>query len=384
MKPLIIGLGVNGWNVARALWAGGVEPVVIDNDRDSIFWRSRRLRPVHAERLCGPPLLRALREVVCDGAPCLLISATEEAVDYLNSNRDQLPAALRLDFPEAGTVSALLDKKEFHRLARSAGCAIYPMYFFDRGWNVEGGIEQVKFPCILKTRRKMYVSGLAKAYRISGPAELRHETERLARLPGLDPRDLLLQQWVPGGDGDVIFCLQYYGPESRPLLSFTGRKIRQWPPGTGGTASAMPVQLPAAAEEATRFFRSVNMRGLCSMEFKRSPADGSLSMIEPTVCRADYQEGTALVNGVNLPLAMYAAHAGLPPPPVREPPRPAIWVHVGPDYQSARKQGLTPWQWWRSLAGPKSYAVFTSEDVGPAAELLRRKLLGKWNRLLRR
>ena len=90
----------------------------------------------------------------------------------------------------------------------------------------------------LKTAAKMYVPGMQKAYRIESAAGLRQTVRHLATLDGLRPKDLVLQEWVPGGDGDVVFCMQYYGSNGRPMVSFVGKKIRQWRPETGGTASA--------------------------------------------------------------------------------------------------------------------------------------------------
>ena len=45
------------------------------------------------------------------------------------------------------------------------------------------------------------------------------------------------------------------------------------------------------------FFQRVGMTGACSMEFKRDPRDGEYYMIEPTVCRTDWQNAVADANG---------------------------------------------------------------------------------------
>ena len=277
----------------------------------------------------------------------------------------------------------LLDKRLFHEQAVAMAMPVTAMFFFEpSSWRLVGG--RPRFPCILKTRRKMYVAGLRKAYLVHDEGELDALLKEIASLDGVRAEDFLLQEWVPGGDGDVFFCMQYYGPDGELRASFTGRKIRQWPPLVGGTSSAEPADAPAVEELTTRFFRAVGMRGLCSMEFKKSAADGRFYMIEPTACRADYQEGVAVANGCNLPLTMYHWESGVAVRPVSCPARRTAWVNAGDDFQSASSAAggrLTLAEWWRALPPHREWAIFCRQDWGPFAELVRRKIASRLRRL---
>ena len=117
------------------------------------------------------------------------------------------------------------------------------------------------------------------------------------------------------------------------------------------------------------------------MEFKRSSKNGRLYMIEPTACRADYQEGVAVANGYNIPFAAYAAAVGqlsYQPAPT---PNALKWVYVGSDYMAAAQyvsEGKLSWSdWLKSLRGPKAFAIFAREDPRPFLELVRRKVIGR-------
>ncbi len=389
ITPLIIGLGINGWNVHRAFQREGVPTVIVDHEPGSIFWKCKGAELVQAPALSGDPLIETLERLASDGREYLLISAIEGTVAYLNVSRDRVPRNIRLDFPAPDVVDLCLDKKLFYVAAKKVDAPVYPMYFFDSRWRVEGGVEQVRFPAVLKTRAKMYIKGayiqgLAKAYRVADREALQKVIDTISVLPGLDPADVLLQEWVAGEDSNIVFVMQYYDASSEPLISFVGKKIRQWMPETGGSASATMTRDDEALQAATTFFRSVGMRGICSMEFKRSAKDGRLSMIEPTTCRANYQEGAAVANGYNIPYAMYCAAAGLPRYQPRPVSRPVVWLHAGSDYQSAlyyiERGRLTRSEWLRSLAGPKEYAIYTPADRGPFLELVRRKIAGRLNR----
>lgn len=384
MTPLIIGFSVNGWNVARALHQLPVAPLVLDDDPSSIFWKAKKVQLVRAPALRGEALLECLRSAVRGEENYVLISATEEAVRTLSERRSEVPANVQLLFPEHDTVDLLLDKRRFYARAVELGHRISRMHFL-QSWEAAEA-RQVRFPCIVKGRVKLYVPGVAKAYRVDHAAGLRSVLDTLSRAPGLKPEDVVIQEWVPGGDDRVLFCMQYYDRSGQLRASFVGRKIRQWRPQIGGTASAEPYQDAEALEQTTRFFQAVGMRGICSMEFKRSLQDGQLYMIEPTACRADYQEGVAVANGCNIPLLAYLDAAGIAySPNGQAPARPVKWLHAGDDYAAAAQymaRGELSWrQWLGSLRGPKSYAIYTPQDPGPFLELLKRKAKNRMARL---
>ena len=206
----------------------------------------------------------------------------------------------------------LLDKVRFQALAEQKGFAIPRAVRLTKS----GGMELIaglRFPCVLKptTKHAEYAKRFAKAYRVTAISEV----ERLWSSMREIVDEVIVQEWIEGGDSDVYFCLQYRGPDREPF-SFVGRKICQWPPLVGGTASCVPA--PEAADELTtltnRFFASVGFVGIGSMEYKRDRRDGKFYMVEPTVGRTDYQEEVASINGVNIPLAAYLGELGALPP----------------------------------------------------------------------
>jgi D-aspartate ligase len=151
--------------------------------------------------------------------------------------------------------------------------------------------------------------------------------------------EMITQEWIEGGDSDVYFCLQYRS-RSSPTYSFVGRKICQWPPLVGGTASC--VSAPEVYDELVamteKFFAQVGFVGIGSMEYKRDSRDGRFYMVEPTVGRTDYQEEVATLNGVNLPFAAYCAEIGRAYSPSSSLSTPRIWRDK-PSYLNARATG---------------------------------------------
>ena len=152
--------------------------------------------------------------------------------------------------------------------------------------------------------------------------------------------EIIMQEWIEGDDSDVYFCLQYRGPSGTLPISFVGRKICQWPPKIGGTASCVPA--PDAFDELVKltnaYFEAVGFVGLCSMEYKRDTRDQRFYMVEPTVGRTDYQEEIATLNGVNIPFAAYCGELGRQHPSVTSAVSPRAW-RDSMSYAKARLAG---------------------------------------------
>ena len=208
------------------------------------------------------------------------------------------------------------------------------------------------------------------------------------KIHDVGPR-VLVQQYVPGGDDEVYFTLQYVGSDSTTRATFTGRKMRQWRPHCGGTASCEPRDVPELDELTTRFFQDVGMAGVCSIEYKRDPRDGAYYMIEPTVCRTDWQNAVADNNGVPIPYVAYCDLTGAPAPKTRRTRLSWKWVHLNSErkaadyYRRRGELGRLAWLW--SIRWPVKWAYWSWSDPGPGLALFRDFLsrgFGKVGRLL--
>ena len=358
---LILGAGVNGLGVLRSLARCGAPVVVADSDPHQPGMRSRYgrklvLRASSGERLVDDLVAFARKRGI---RPFLFL--TEEAgVRTVSAARERLAEHYELDLAAAPLLDALMDKASFQQLAEQHGFLV-PRSLVIGGRNTLLEAESFPYPAILKPARKDadYARAFDKAYRVESFDELR---TLCARIRPVMP-DLILQQWIDGGDADIYFCLQYINVDGTAVASFTGRKIRSWPPQVGGTASctAAPEHATALGAETGRFFATVGYTGMGSIEFKRNPGDERFYMIEPTVARTDYQEEVATLNGINIPLAAYCKRAGLAQPQPGEAPHYVVWRESATDRWSAQAQrqprrrcGRTVdalWRWYDPAPG---------------------------------
>ena len=336
---VVVGGGINALGVVRSLARARVPVIVVSSQADAPAMRSRYARKL----LCrdpAPDALVPLLETLAGEDPDerrVLILTQEDTVKTVVEQHPRLAACYRLTLGAPGPVKSLLHKDAVRAAAETAGLCVPRTCRVER---IEQAALAADFtlPVVVKPARRDagYERRFKKAYKITTRDDL---YALLAEILPVLP-DLIVQEWIEGRDSDLFFCLQYLAPDSGRVASFTGRKIRSWPPLVGGTASCAPA--PEAAELAattTRFFRHAGISGLASMEYKRDARSGAYVVVEPTVGRTDFQEELATLNGVNLPLAAYRDALGLAFDPARPDAsrraRPCVWRERSADSQAA-------------------------------------------------
>lgn len=337
---VVVGDGLNALGVARSLHTAGVRVALLARTPGGEAARSRcpSLRVFYRDQAALPDALAALTAQV-PGKPVLFLTE-EEAVLVVSAARDRLLPKFRFRMAAHETMVALTHKDGVQQAAVHHGLSI-PKAVRLRSASDLAHLDGLRFPCVLKPGYKHdgYGARYKKAYTVASIDQARQLFDEIA--PVLP--DLIVQEWILGADDSIHFCLQYMGADGRTVASFTGRKLRAWPPQVGGTASCMPssgahAQLSALTEG---FFRAVGFQGMGSMEYKRDQRDGCFYVVEPTVGRTDFQQEVATINGVNLPYAAWCYEVGQAVPPVQSVAA-RIWREPVTDRWSEQAQGQHP------------------------------------------
>lgn len=338
---VVLGAGVNGLGVARSLAQARVGVWLLDSDPRRPELRTHVARSATLGALSGEGLIESLRELgetlFREQRPVLILTQ-EESVRTVSACRETVAEYYRFTLPDKGVVDTLLHKEGFQRAAEKLGAPIPPLVHI-RVVSELWALAHLSFPVVVKPggRDAGYSRQFNKAYYVASRAEAELIITRI--LPVMP--DVVVQEWIEGPDSSIFFCLQYIAKDGQVAASFTGRKIRSWPPQVGGTASgtAAPEAARELEELTSAFFKRVGVIGLAGMEYKRDSRSGGFRMVEPTIGRTDYQEEVATLNGINLAYAAYCAELGLPqrrPDTMRQP---AVWRDRSADMQSALAQG---------------------------------------------
>jgi predicted ATP-grasp superfamily ATP-dependent carboligase len=339
LPAVVVGGGLNALGIVRSLGAVNIPVIVVDTDPRSPAMRSRYGRKVLCEAVEGDAFVRRMIELAGQYGEKLMLFVTEEkTVDEVSASRARLAPHFHLRLPGHERLMALMHKQGFQDLAEAVGAPVPRTVRLESKADLPR-IEALKFPCVFKPARKDYGYGarFKKAYKVASPAEVAELYEQI--FPVL--ADMVVQEWIEGADNEVYFCLQYVGEGGAVVSSFTGRKIRAWPPRIGGTASCTAAWEVADQLEAmtAQFFAQVGFTGMGSMEYKRDERDGRFYMVEPTVARTDFQEEVASINGVNIPEAAYRYELGLPQVAPARVAVPRIWREPMTDRWSFEEAG---------------------------------------------
>ncbi len=337
---VILGAGVNGLGVARSLARARVPAWLLDTDRRRPEMYTRAAQALEIDALHGLALVDDLERLAGtmfrDSRPLLLMTR-EDTVRTVSHYRERLARHYRFALPSIDVVDALQHKHAFQALAERFDAPIPPLVRVRTLADLPA-LKRLRYPVVVKPdgRDTAYARQFKKAYRVDDAARA---TDLVHCMLSVAP-DVVVQEWIEGPDSDICFCLQYLDREGRPVASFTGRKIRSWPPQTGGTASCVAAAEAHAelSRKTTRFFRAAGVVGMASMEYKRDARSGEFRMVEPTIGRTDYQEEVATLNGVNIPYAAWCTEFDMPySMPIRQ-PRVRSWRVRSADLQSAAAQ----------------------------------------------
>ena len=306
----------------------------------------------------------------------VLFPCTDMSVLLISRHRQKLEPWYHVVLPEPEVVEMLIDKARFYAYAEREGLPLPRTQFLRSRADAEKAAAALRFPAILKPSLKTPEwkrHSSAKVYRVDSAEEMLRLYDRCSKWTN----ELVVQEWVEGGDGDHYTCNCYLDEASEPLVTLTTRKLRQWPPCGGEGCLSEEVRNEAVSQETIRLFRNVRHRGLGYLEMKRDSRTGEHFIIEPNIGRPTGRSATAEAAGIELLYTMYCDALGRPLPANREQEfRGVKWIHFRRDLQSALyhwwRGELSLREWRNSWRGPKTDALFSWSDPVPFwADLVR-------------
>jgi predicted ATP-grasp superfamily ATP-dependent carboligase len=376
---IIIGLGVNGLTTLRSLSRKGIPTLVLHSEDESteIYAKTRYGQKFIVEINNGLKILEFLKALDHNNL-YVLFPTTDFQVRFLSLNRHQIPPFCKINMPATDTVAMLIDKLTFYDYCSKNSYNVPRMYNIQNKHDLQIASAILKFPIIAKTAIKIYKKGLEKAYLINNASHLAEWYGKICSIHS----EFIVQEYISGSDNSVYFTLQYITKDGTLAASFTGRKIRQFPPLRGGTSSAEPFFSEYLEKLTYDFFSSVGFYGIGSMEYKLDERDGTYYMIEPTVCRTDFQEGVAETNGINIPYSAYSDLTGKGMVNFQQKKNSCkAWMHLFYDYlayEHLKKNGkINLYSWLYSIRKVRAFDSFSFDDPMPGIESLTRKLHSK-------
>jgi predicted ATP-grasp superfamily ATP-dependent carboligase len=304
------------------------------------------------------------------GGKAVLIPTDDHAAVFVDEHAEILGE--RFVFPRrpGGLSRSLADKKEMYHLSRALGIPTAATQFPTCRDDVIAFAKAATFPLLLKGIDTRLLAARPGAGG-QGIFLVSDATELLAKYDALeDPAapNVMLQEYIPGGDDSVWMFNGYFDCKSDCVLGFTGQKLRQWPAHKGVTS--LGVCRPNAVVEDTtrRFMKAVGYRGILDIGYRWDARDGLYKVLDINPRIGATFRLFAADNGMDVARALYLDLTGQPIDPGRQCDG-RKWVVEDMDlfssYSLYREGGLTFKDWVASFRGVEEGAYFAGDDLLP-------------------
>jgi D-aspartate ligase len=367
-----------GLGLARSLGRWGVPVYIVDADPRTPSFSSRYCREKFVWNIDRAPTGDSLEFLWATGHKlkrrAILIPTSDVAALFLAANSDALRPLFLFPRLSYRFAHSFINKKEMYGLAQGAGVATPNTVFPQSMDDVRNFAETARFPIIVKTidgRRGRPRSGYPIA---QGKRELLDQYQNIAHC---DHGNLMLQEFIPGGENANWMFNGYFDQNSECLFGATGRKLRQHPPYAGITSLGVCEPNPIVDETTRRFMNTTGYRGILDIGYRYDARDGQYKVFDINPRIGCTFRLFVSDTGMDVARAMYLNMTGQAVDGGRVVPG-RKWIVEDLDFASAfrywRDGKLTANTWMRSFRGLHEFAFFASDDPLPMIRMGRNGL----------
>lgn len=383
---VVLNCKLGALSIMRSLGSLGIPVYGVDADRRSPGMMSRYCRKRFLKDLDEnnpQELVDYLLEVGKQiGRPSILIPTSDETAVFVAEYSDQLSRCFVFPKNDCRTVKRLMNKRGMYELGRQHNVPTPLTEFPHNLDDIMAYAETAAFPVVLKgiLGNRLAMRASRKMVIVNSKDEL---IENYRLLEDTDSPNLMLQEYIPGGDDQVYIFNGYFDKESKCLSAFTGHKIRQFPVHVGCASLGACVWNNEVADITIRFMKALDYQGILDIGYRLDPRDGLYKVLDVNPRIGQAFRLFVSENGMDVARALYldlTGQDGYPTIP-REGRR---WVIEDFDIVSSihyhREGSLSLGEWLRSFKRVEEGLWFSWKDPRPflmmSADLL--KKCGTW------
>ncbi|MFL5686972.1 MAG: carboxylate--amine ligase [Chloroflexota bacterium] len=357
--------------IFRSLGRLGIAVHAVDPDPRRAPSYSRYLRSrIRLDVAAGSPDAiadRLLRVADTFDRRPILIPTTDQTSVLVDEHRDTLAAGFLIPERPRGLAASLANKRTMADLADRHGVPTPKVDFPTGVDDVRRYAEGAVFPVMLKG-----IDGARLKARTGRRMVIVEDARSLERLyiELEDPADpnLMLQEYIPGGDDDIWMFNGYFDANADCLVGFTGRKIRQTPIHTGATSLGVCLPNREVEEMTVRWMKELGYSGILDIGYRFDARDRRYKVLDVNPRIGATFRLFVAGNGMDVVRALYLDLTGQPVP-TAEPRNGRRWINEGADLRSsilyAREGSLGIRSWLTSLRDVREGAYFARDDVQP-------------------
>jgi predicted ATP-grasp superfamily ATP-dependent carboligase len=371
-----LGFHCGGLGVARSLGRLGVRVHGVDGDADAPGFASRYCRSGHVWDYQGAPAadtVAFLDDLGRKVGPAVLIPTTDPAAQLIADHADDLEARFTFARVAPEVVHALVDKREVFRMARQAGVPTPPVMLPRSLDEVARFLADITFPVLLKaidpgrlerrTGHRLFVAHTSDEV-----------LRRYAEWEDATAPNLMLQEYIPGGDDSVWVFNGVFNERSECIAAFTGQKLRQHPSEAGAVSLGRYAPNPEIVRLTADFTRALRFRGILDIDYRFDARDGQYKLLDPNPRVGSSFRLFVDQQGMDVARLLYLDLTGQPISlaPMRVDRK---WIYEDRDIETSLERlldgTLTLRGWLTSLRGVEECAWYAGDDLRPFLQICR-------------
>jgi len=301
------------------------------------------------------------------GTKALLIPTSDELSVFVAKYYDQLSRYFIFPRNTPDLVGEIISKEGMYNLACKHNVPT-PHTLFPK--NLGDVLEYTKKPLYPVMLKGIFGNRLEE--RTGKKMVLVHSNEELVEMYKLleDPEraNLMIQEYIPGGDDQIYIFNGYFDGNSDCLAAFTGHKIRQFPVHVGCASLGIVKWNQTVSDLTVRFMKEIGYRGILDIGYRLDPRDGQYKVLDinPRVGQA-FRLFVAQ-NDMDVVKSLYLDLTGQKQPPI-VPREGRKWMIEDYDIVSSLhyhwEGSLSAREWMRSFRGLEEGAWFSWKDPQP-------------------
>jgi len=368
---LILNCQIGALAIMRSLGSLGVTLYGVDDDKNAPAFASRYCRGKYVKALDEQRPQEYLDFVIRIGKQlekkAILIPTSDELSVFVAEYADKLSEYFLFPRNDLRLVKDLMSKEGMYELATRHGVptafTVFPRTLRDVQEYADGGAFPVMLKGILGNRLQARTG--VKMMIVHTKEEL---VEAYKELEDPDQPNLMIQEYIPGGDDQIYIFNGYFNEQSECLAGFTGHKIRQFPVHVGCASLGICKWNQEVADITTAFMKTVGYKGILDIGYRLDPRNGKYKVLDinPRVGQA-FRLFVA-EDGMDVVRALYKDLTGQLV--LKRPPREGRkWVIENYDIVSSlhyyQEGSLGIGDWLRSFKGVEEGAWFSWKDPMP-------------------
>jgi D-aspartate ligase len=388
---VILNCKLGGLSIMRSLGSQGIALAGVDSDGSAPGFQSRYCQKKFIKSFHGSSreeylsyLLQVGKRL---GKKSVLIPTSDDLAVFVAEYASELSAYFIFAKNDPALVRTLISKQGMYELARKHGIptafTVFPRSIYDVVTYAQGA----SYPVMLKgiDGNRLHARTGKKMIIVNSKDEL---IRNYTALEEPHSPNLMIQDYIPGGDDQIYIFNGYFNERSECLAAFTGHKIRQYPVHVGCASLGVCTWNIEVAEMTTEFMKAIGYRGILDIGYRLDHRDGKYKVLDINPRIGQAFRLFLAEDGLDVAMALYMDLTGQQIATV-VPKEGRRWIIEDYDLESSlkyHKEGILTFRGWvKSFKGIEEAAWFNWKDPFPflvmCSGLVKKVFLSFWKKV---